>query len=302
MASVLALLVVSLAFGVLARRLPAFPENTPRAVNAVVLNLALPALVLRELHRVQLSPTLAVGAAMLWLQFGLAALFFWALRRPLGLSRGALGALILTGGLSNTSFVGLPVIEMVLGPEALGVGVFVDQLGSFLVMATLGITVAALASGGRADPKTIARKVVLFPPFIALAVALLTRGWPQPDWLQSTLDRLGLMLTPLALFSVGFQLKLEGLASRAGPLATGLAFKLVLAPLTIAAVLWATGAIPVGSTAWQVTLLECAMPPMVTGGILAAEYDLDPPLAAAMLGVGIPLSALTLAVAITALT
>ena len=38
-----------------------------------------------------------------------------------------------------------------------------------------------------------------------------------------------------------------------------------------------------------------AMPPMVTGGILASQNDLDPPLAAAMVGVGIPLSAATIA-------
>jgi predicted permease len=36
------------------------------------------------------------------------------------------------------------------------------------------------------------------------------------------------------------------------------------------------------------------MAPMITGSIIAAEYDLDGDLAALMVGVGIPLSFLTL--------
>lgn len=298
MASVLALLVVSLAAGVLARRMPVFPDDTHRAVNGIVLNVALPALVLRVMHGVSLSGALAVGALMIWVQFGLAAGFFVLLQQRLRFSRGTLGALILTAGLSNTAFVGLPVIEMVLGAEGLKVAVFVDQLGSFLLMATLGVTTAAVLSGRQTDVRTTLRKIVLFPPFIALCVALLARPFAYPAWVDGTLERLGLLLTPLALFSVGFQLKLRGLAEHRGRLAMGLGFKLILSPLLIAGILLLTQAMRPGTLPWQVTLLECAMPPMVTGGILAQEYELDPPLAAAMLGIGIPLSAATLAVAI----
>jgi hypothetical protein len=37
------------------------------------------------------------------------------------------------------------------------------------------------------------------------------------------------------------------------------------------------------------------MPPIVTGGIIAAQHELDPPLAAAMVGVGLVVSAASLA-------
>jgi len=37
------------------------------------------------------------------------------------------------------------------------------------------------------------------------------------------------------------------------------------------------------------------MPPMITAGIIAVEHDLEPELVALMVGVGIPLSFLTLA-------
>lgn len=299
MSGVIALLVTSLSLGVLARRVRAFPENTASGINAVVLYVALPALVLRAIHSVPLEPSLLWAAAMLWLQFGVAIGVFKLLGRFAKLSRGTVGALVLTAGLSNTAFVGLPVIEAVLGPEALGVGVVVDQLGSFLVMATVGIAFAAHAAGGRGDPRAQVRRVVLFPPFIALVAAFVLRPLSFPGWVEVTLTRLGDLLTPLALFSVGFQLQLRGLRAHLGALGAGLTFKLVVSPVLFALVL--SGFIPPGTVAWEVTVLQCAMPPMVTGGILAAQHELNPPLAAAMVGVGIPLSALTLALTIAAL-
>jgi predicted permease len=40
-------------------------------------------------------------------------------------------------------------------------------------------------------------------------------------------------------------------------------------------------------------VLEAAMGPMITGGIIAMQKGLNPPLVAAMLSLGIPLSLLT---------
>ena len=46
----------------------------------------------------------------------------------------------------------------------------------------------------------------------------------------------------------------------------------------------------------QVTVFEAAMAPMIGASIVAMDHDLDPPLVTLMLGVGIPLSFLTLPV------
>jgi predicted permease len=102
------------------------------------------------------------------------------------------------------------------------------------------------------------------------------------------------MMTPLALFSVGFQLQLGALRERVGPLFVGLTYKLLLAPALAAAVLMLFT--DPTTLVWKSTVVQSAMAPMVTGGIIAADHDLDPPLAAAMVGVGIPLSAATLGI------
>ena len=300
MSGLLSVLIASLGLGSLARRTKLFPAQTSAALNAVVLNVALPALVLRAIHTVPLSTELFIAAAMMWVVFLGAWGLFTLLGRVARLSTRTVGALVLTGGLSNTAFVGLPVLEAVWGREALGIGVVVDQLGSFLTMSSLGLAVAAAASGEAANPTAIVKKVALFPPFIALVIAFLLRPYEYPLWLDTLLDRFGSMLTPLALFSVGFQLRISGLRERIGPLAAGLGWKLVLAPAVIAAVLALfTGT---DTLVWKATVVQAAMAPMVTGGIIASQYDLDPPLAAAMVGLGLPLSAVTLAGVIALVT
>jgi predicted permease len=110
------------------------------------------------------------------------------------------------------------------------------------------------------------------------------------------LGRLGDLLTPLALFSVGFQLRLSGVKGRVGALALGLGYKLVLCPLAISLLLWALPGI--SPLTFEVSVLQAGMAPMVTAAILAADHELDPQLSALMVGLGIPLSFATVPVAL----
>ena len=81
---------------------------------------------------------------------------------------------MLTGGLANTSFIGLPMIEAFYGPQFLGLGILIDQLGSYFVLSTLGILVASLYSSGHGiNGRVVIRKIVLFVPFQAFILALL---------------------------------------------------------------------------------------------------------------------------------
>jgi hypothetical protein len=293
MIPVISLLGVCLVLGALARRSGRFPLQTAPVLNAFILFVALPALVLRVVHRLEFRAELLAAAASPWLVFLGAMAFFRVLGPRLGLARASIAALVLTAGLSNTAFVGLPMAEALLGREGLAVAVVVDQLGSFLLVATLATLVAARASAGAEGlrPAELLRKVVTFPPFLALVLGLVLRPWSFPAGLEALLERLGSTLTPLALFSVGFQLQAAGLRSRAGALALGLGYKLALAPALVVAGLWAMP--EVAPIVRETIVLQNAMAPMVSGAILASEHELDPDLAALMVGLGIPLSFLT---------
>ncbi|HYO68017.1 MAG TPA: AEC family transporter [Archangium sp.] len=288
MSQFVGLLAASLLLGAFARRSGRFPEQTALALNAFVLNIALPALVLRAVHRLTLAPELLAAAATPWLVFGGSWLFFRTLGPRLGFAPGTVAALVLTGGLSNTAFVGLPLIEGLMGREALQVAVVVDQLGSFLVLGTVATLFATHASARDTRTGALLKKVAGFPPFLALVTALLLHPWDWPAAVDVVLGRLGDMLTPLALFSVGFQLRPSGVKGRMRALALGLGYKLALAPLAIALLLLLLPGM--GRLTFEVSVLQAAMAPMVTAAILAADNGLDPELSALMVGLGIPLS------------
>lgn len=276
----------------LLRRFRRMPDNAPATLNGFIIHVSLPALTLRYIHELKISGDVMLTALMAWLVFGLSFLFFRAVGRWLRLPRATTGALILVGGLGNTSFFGLPMVEAFYGKEGLATAIIADQLGSFFALSVLGITVAGIYSSGRPTAAEITQRIALFPPFISLIIALLLIPVGYADWFAALLQRLGDTLAPLALLSVGMQLRLGHIARHKRNLALGLAFKLILAPLAIwllyVQLLGARG-LPI-----QVTLFEAAMPSMITAAIVAKEHDLDPDLANLMVAVGLILSFFTL--------
>lgn len=288
----LILLVLCFVAGMLLRRFGRMPDNAPATLNSFIIHISLPALTLRYIHELELSADIVLIAAMAWIVFGLSVGFFWLLGRWLRLPRATVGALMLTGGLGNTSFFGLPMVEAFYGSAGLPTAIIADQLGSFFVLSLLGITVAGIYSSGRPTAAEMFSRITLFPPFIALVIALLLIPVEYADWFSLLLKRLGDTLPPLALLSVGMQLRLGHIAEHRRNLALGLGFKLILAPLAV----WLLYVQLLGEQglAIQVTLFEAAMPPMITAAIVASEHDLDPPLANLMVAVGLMVSFFTL--------
>lgn len=285
------LLGVSLLLGLVMPRLVALPHNMAASLNAWILNIALPALVLTQIPHLQLQPSLLFAAASPWVVFiGSALLFAWIGKRR-GWSRATIGAVTLTCGLGNTAYIGIPLIEALRGHEALGTAVVADQLGSFLALSSVGLATAAYYAGQRVTAKQMALKVLFFPSFIALMVGAVVGGlggWPP--MLESLLKNLAQTLTPLALFSVGLQFKAAELRQDMDALMLGLSWKLLLAPVVVALLGWAFG-VPVLS--WTIGILQASMAPMITAGILATSNGLNPPLANRIVSIGILLSFLS---------
>ncbi|MCX2741184.1 AEC family transporter [Pontibacter anaerobius] len=284
-----------LGLGLLLQRVKDFPKNTPQVLNQFIIYISLPALALYFIPEVKLDSTVLLPVGLAWICFGAAALFFWGLGKAFGWSRKLVGCLILTGGLGNTSFIGLPVIEALYGADSLETVILIDQPGTFVVLSTVGIALAASFSRGAASIGTIARKIFLFPPFIAFMLALILNlvGFSFSADMKDVFQRLGSTVSPLALVSVGLQLKPEWRSKHWGFLALGLTFQLMLAPLLILGLYF--GVLGVRGELLEISVMEAAMAPMITGSIVAASYGLKPRLANMMVGFGIPISFLTLA-------
>lgn len=288
----LILLILCFIAGMLLRRLRRMPDNAPATLNSFIIHVSLPALTLLYIHELHFSGDVLLVALMAWIVFGLSAAFFWSVGRWLQLPRATVGALMLVGGLGNTSFFGLPMVEAYYGAGGLGTAIVADQLGSFFVLSVLGITVAGIYSSGRPTAAEIVKRIASFPPFIALTIALLLIPVEYADWFTVLLKRLGDTLAPLALLSVGMQLRLGHVAEHKRDLALGLGFKLVFAPLAI--YLLYVQMLGGHGQAIQVTIFEAAMPSMITAAIVAREHDLAPELSNLMVAVGLLLSFITL--------
>jgi malate permease and related proteins len=288
MVTVLALLVL----GVLLGQLRLLPEATGDVLDSLLIRVSLPGLILAVLPGIEPDLELLVPAAAAWGTLALLAGCVWLWARLGRLDAATTGTLLLVVPLANSSFLGFPAVEALLGADHLPAAVVYDQLGSFLALATYGAVVAARYGGGaQPSPAAMLRRVVTFPPFVAVvvAVALLPVGLPGP--VATLAGHLGATVTPLAMLAVGLRLRLEPGGWRPGVLAGALALRLLVAPAAVLAV-----AVVVGGTgiAWSTSVLESAMPPMVTASVVASQVGLDARLGARLVGVGVLVSMATL--------
>lgn len=280
-----------LACGVVAGRLRALPEGTATALDRIVIVLALPGVVLARVPELTLDATTLVPIAVAWGQLVVLVGLVLVAARLAGWSRMVTGTLLLCVPLGNTSFLGFPAVLALLGEEHLGYAIVYDQLGTFLALATWGTFVAARYGGG-AEPsaRAVLRRVVTFPPFVALIVALLLRVTGVPAVVDGVAEALAASLTPLTMLAIGLRLRVPERAAL-GPLTTGLGMRMAVAP---ALVLVAAVAVGASGVAWETAVLEAAMPPMVTAGVVAIAAGLDEQLATALTGGGVIVAMATL--------
>lgn len=279
-----ALLLVSLMFvsGSVLTRLGVFSPLGADVLNRFVVYVSLPALVLHVVPRLHWQHELMLLVIVSWATLLLAAGAVVVLARVLALPRQVTGALLVCAPLGNTSFLGAPLIAALRGPDALQYAIIYDQLGSFLALSTYALLVIARFAGGEPPSLgTMLGRVASFPPFVALALALLSP--PLPEALDAALARVGDTLSPLAMFAAGMRLNLRLPTERAA-LAAGLSIKMMLVPACAFLIVRGWGE---DGLIGDVAVLEASMPPMLSAAALASMAGLAPELCAALAGYGI---------------
>jgi predicted permease len=288
------LIFACLLLGIILQNVKRFPVNSYKVLNTVVIYICLPAMSLYYIPKIKWDNQLLFPIGVAWIGFAVSYLFFRFLGKKFGWSRKLTGCLILTAGLGNTSFLGFPIIEALYGQEGLKTAILVDQPGSFVVLSTLGILVATLYSSGSSSGFHIAKKIVFFPPFVTFILACLMNvfNFDFIETVQFILQKAGSGVAPLALLSVGLQLSFDRKSQHWRFLGLGLLFKLLLTPAII--YLLYVVVLNQHSEIIQISILESAMAPMITGSILASTHGLKPRLSSMMIGFGIPISFITL--------
>jgi len=287
------LIISLLLIGMGLRRIPQFPDNSVQVLNLFVIYVSLPALVLLKVPELVFSRELLVPVLMPWVMLFFSAGIIIALSKIFEWDKETLGVLLLLVPLGNTSFLGIPMVQAFFGAEGVPYAVLYDQFGSFLALATYGSAVIAIC--GQGDDKltlnSVIKRIVIFPPFISLLIALALRSVSMPGSFLLLLETLASTLVPVVMIAIGFQLTLRLSADVLKPMATGLMVKLMIAPC-IAFILCRM--LGFDSMAAQVSVFEAGMPPMVSAGAMAIMAGLSPKLTAAMVGFGIFFSFATL--------
>jgi predicted permease len=287
-----AIILILLAIGYALNRWHVVPDNASATLNLVVLNVCLPAAILLHAPRLQFEGELIGLVAIPWIVLIVSTGLVFALGRVLHFDRAGTANLLLQIPLGNTSYIGYSLIPLLVGAGALRYAVVYDQLGSFLILTTWGLFVISVYAGGeRPRLGTITRRVLRFPPFIALVLALTVVPAELPAVADKGLHLLADALLPIVVLALGMQLKFRLSRQHALPLAVGLLAKLVLMPMLAFGLAHLFG---LSREMMLVAVYLTAMPPMVTSGALLALAGLAPELAAALIGYGILLSMLTL--------
>lgn len=283
-----ALVFLMLALGMLCQRIRLFSDNAAETLNRAVLYVLLPAAVLRFASKLTLDVSLLGLIAVPWLILLASMAAIELLSRAWRFSPQAKAVLLLCVPLSNSSFLGYPLVQAMLGDNALPFAVVYDQFGSFVMLSTWGVWVLARYAGDSPPSlRDVAQRMIRFPPLIALLIALTVMPAAPSPVVDAVLQRLSDAILPIVSLAVGLQLRLRLARPYWAPLASGVALKLLLMPLIAWAAAWRFGL--QGEMA-QVAVLETAMPPMITAGALAISHRLAPELAAALVGWGMVLS------------
>lgn len=281
------IIVVCLFVGFLFRRFKLASRDSYKIVNNWIIYVGLPAIALLYIPKIDWNLGYLFTALLPFFIFGLSYLFFQILQYRIGFSSRTLTTLIIVSGLSNTSFVGFPLIISFFGSEQLKVGVVSDQ-ATFFVLSSFAVLLATntrtLQLNSNQKWRLILRRIITFPPFLAAVIALVFQEVLQQMYFEVFFSSLAATVSPLALFSIGLQLHFQRVHKEMKAISLSLFYKLLFAPavaLLIAFVMGWKGVF------FQVSVFEMAMPSLVASGIVIQNFGLNSKLANTIIGVSI---------------
>jgi predicted permease len=281
---VLALVIGAFLLGWLVRTIRPVPVAVTACSDKYVLQVALPAVIIAKISKVTIDADVVLPIAVAWSVMLVAIMAVLLASRILKWNQSITGALLLVGVLGNTSFLGLGMVESLLGEDHLASAIAYDQVGTFVGLALWGSFVASTYGAGESGWRPVLKRLSRFGPFLALLASLVFRIIDLPADVYSILNGIGKTVAPVAMCALGLRFTLNVSRSVQVPALFGLISKMAILPglVYVAAVL-------IGSPldlAWSTSILQAAAPPMVTAGVVAVGAGLSAELVAYMVGVG----------------
>lgn len=264
-----------------------------RSLTDLVFYLLLPAMVLDVTWRTPLTGASFQVSFLAALGVVSGFIVTWQALRLFDIKNRQKGALLLAGAFPNVTYLGLPVLDQVLGPETRSTVIQYDLFACTPLLLTLGILMARHYGDGEKifHPLKDLGKV---PPLwaVAIGVCLNLFSIEQPALLHNALSTMAGGVVPLMLIVLGMSIRWRSLHIRYIPLLLPVLIStLVIMPAIVLMMSYFLGLS--GQLQAEVVLIA-AMPTMVFGVVISERYQLDSELYAAAVTLSTIVSLLTL--------
>ena len=280
----LALVIGAFLLGWFVKTIRPMPVAVTAWADKYVLQIALPAVIIAKISTVTFDADVVLPVAVAWSVMLVSIVAVLIASRIFKWSRSLTGALLLVGVLGNTSFLGLGMVESLLGADHLASAIAYDQVGTFVGLALWGSFVASTYGAGESGWRPVLKRLSRFGPFLALLASLVFRVIDLPADVYSILNGVGKTVAPVAMCALGLRFTLNVSRSVQGPALFGLISKMAVLPGLVYVVAAIVGS-PL-DLAWSTSILQAAAPPMVTAGVVAVGAGLSAELVAFRVGVG----------------
>jgi malate permease and related proteins len=264
--------------GILLDRHTAFAGRLAHRALTLMLYVLIPLIAYVSFAHIHISVGGGVGLAVAYAGLACSGVLAWAVGRRIGIEGPALGALLISVILVNTTYLGYPMTVALLGAHALPHAVVYDQVVSTPILFTAGFAIGAAFGHGERPTFTARAKAFLTrnPPLAAAVAGLIVPASFAPAPLVSAAHAVVDALLVVGFVVVGVYLSSERREDGAPLLerpnlhvGTALAARFVVTPLLLGAVALAGVAIP------GAFLLQAAMPSAIGGLIVGHAFGLD---------------------------
>lgn len=280
------LIAVCIIAGMVFKATKSIHPDAHKGINTWILYLALPAVSFKYLPKVEWSQEM-LFPILSTVVIAVGSLFYMKFySKAKGYSERSQRSLELASGYSNTSFIGFPLISAFYGEQYLSIAIICDQT-MFLCLSTIGI-VSALKGGsngsGTISSSFILKRLFTFPPFLGCISALILSQFVDLSPAEPFFDKLAATVGPLALFSVGLQLKFNGWRKLWSQISMSMVYKLMIAPALVMLLALVIG---IKGDVAKISIFEAAMPTLVTSSIIAEQFKLNTKLTNLIIGISI---------------
>jgi malate permease and related proteins len=262
----------------------------PRGLGRVVFYVFSPVLIFDLLIKNQLKLSEAAGVIAFTVSIILTiGVITYLLGRLLKVEQTALISILITTMFANTGNYGLPLVSFAFGDKALSyAGIYF--VTTTLLFYSLGVLLASL---GHMNFKQAALGLFKVPTLYAVLLALVIHGLhvELPLAINRAVELASGGTIPLMLVLLGLQMTKVEFSKNLRALQLSVSLRLVAAPLLALLIAMLFG---IQGVARQGAMTQASMPSMVSSTVLAAEYNLDSKLIAAIVLVSTLLSPLTL--------